>query len=253
MRALLALVVLAGCHALDEAPEYFRERVEVTGDDLDAAPRQPAELGPLDLTVTGYDAESAPFLDAILDVLEPDVASVEFQGPWASRGEARRGRPSPRADRRVTIACRPTFSASPWNPLVAFPGMIPFLPVWLGYGYTARLALDWSIDADGARRIEGHRDIEVAFREKNARRSAIFHLWPSTGFFGTQFVLGLVLAPTFLVYDEDATPLLVHEIGPRLGATVAAALGRDLERALSCRRRPSRSRARVVRRSARDP
>jgi hypothetical protein len=216
MRALLALVLLTGCHALDEAPEYLRQRVEVTEDNLDAAPERRGNLfGAIDLTVTGSDAESAPFLDAI---------------------RAGYVRPQEPATSHVTLSCRPSFSASPWNALIAFPGMIPFAPIWLGYGYTARLALDWTIDAEGVPQIEGHRDLVIVFREKNARRSAIFHIWPSTGFFGTQFVLGLVLAPTFLRYDEETTPFLVREIGPRLAATVSAAIARDLARAVLARR-----------------
>jgi len=237
-RLLLLLVTiapLAGCVST-ETSEFFRERVEVTSDDLDETPPEDAiERVPLDLEITGYEGDRAPLLDALVHGLESDpglaLGRVDYRGELASRAQALRSlapiaRPSSTLAR---LSCEPRFSASAWNGLIAFPGMLPFLPIWLGYGWDMELSVEWTIFVDGKLAARGRRSIEVSFREKNARRSAVFHLWPSTGFLGAQFVFGLVLAPTFLFYDAEATtPLLVQALEPRLGRTIAAALRRGL-------------------------
>ncbi len=158
------------------------------------------------------------------------MARVDYKGEWATRAIARRGvETSAPSATRLRIECVPDGTASAWNGLIAFPGMLPFLPIWLGYGWDMNLAVTWTIEREGERTVTGHRTVHVAFRERNAHRSAVFHLWPTTGFVGVQFVMGLVLAPTFWSYDAEATtPLLAEAIGPRLGWTIAGAVRKTL-------------------------
>lgn len=252
MRRLLTLVValapLAGCASLSDpdVAALIRESVEITADDLAvAAPSSATAVVAIDLEVAGYEQDPAPLLDSIVRGFERHpglvVANAHYEGglAWRPNGlRALQGPPGEASDRRVRLACRPRFAASGWNGFIAFPGMIAFLPMWLGYGWEMKLDVEWSI-ATGTFWTEettepARRRLEVSFREKNAHRSALFHLWPSTGFYGTQFVLGLVLATTFWFYDaEETTPLLVRALEPRLGWTVADWVRRDLGAASS--------------------
>jgi hypothetical protein len=246
---LILIVVLAsplaGCTSAERAvEELVHARVDISSDDLDAAPPPPStDSLRVDLVVRDYEARTAPFLDAIVSGIENDtafsVAHVDYKGEWASRGIARRQVvASAPAVARLEIECVPDGSASVANGFIAFPGMLPFLPIWLGYGWDMNLAVRWTLERAGERDVPGERTVKVAFRERNARRSAIFHLWPSTGFLGVQFVMGLVLAPTFWSYDDEATtPLLAETIGPRLGWTISSAVRRSLPAAQILARR----------------
>jgi hypothetical protein len=223
--ALLALVPLGGC-SIAEQRERFAHRLDLVEDTLGAPPSPRAEGPPVevDLVCDRFEGDARLVLAALVEALDHDprlrLQSLRYQGHDASSG--RRRRALGRAPLEVHLRCDIDASGSALNPLIAFPGMIAFAPMWLGYRWDVELRLEARTLVRGRPGPARTRTFEVAVRDRNAPRSALFHLWPLTGFFGTQFVLGLVLAPTMLFYDgEETTPLLVTTLGPRLGRALA--------------------------------
>lgn len=240
--ALVALTLAAsGCTSWQQLEEdLFAPCVVLDRDDLGPAPAPaacpPGEARALDLEVVGFEGDARHFLAAVVAGLDAHpglaVGGRSYQGQQASFG-ARRA-PEASAPCTLRLSCQPRFGGSWTNALVAFPGMIPFLPMWVGYSFELELALSWEVVAPAPAPPRawpaGGRRVTVRFREQNARRSALFHLWPTTGTYGLQFLLGLVLAPTLCFYDGETTPHLVEALQPRLGQVVADAIHRDLQR-----------------------
>ena len=109
--------------------------------------------------------------------------------------------------------------------------MIPFVPVWFGYGWEVEFEFVQQVTLKGVAHPPTRRVAEVAFRERNSQRSSTFHLWPFTGVLGVQFVMGIVMTPLMCLYDaDDTTKPLLAALGPRFGRTFAGEVYRELER-----------------------
>jgi hypothetical protein len=101
--------------------------------------------------------------------------------------------------------------------------MIPFLPLLLGFRYDMTLDVEASVRVQDGPACVLLRRIEATFREQGPPRSRLCYFWPSTGTLGTQFVLGLFMAPFMIPYDgEHTTALLVRTLEPRLGRRIAS-------------------------------
>lgn len=223
---VLAALVVSGCSAVEQQ-EHLQHRIDVVDDTLGHPPlaRPDGEPVTVDLVCTGFEGDARHVLFAVVDALEADprvtLATMRYEGAQAAFGRRRRGEPA--APVALELTARAAWSGSAQNPLLAFPGMLWFLPMWLGYRWEGAITVEARLTVEGAPRPPRAWTAEVAFRERNAPRSALFHLWPTTGFYGVQFLLGLVLAPTFLFYDaEETTPALVAALEPRLGRSFAS-------------------------------
>lgn len=229
---LLALLV-AGCSA-QEQRELIGYRLDLLEDSLGevAAPGS-ASVGPtgtaIDVEVLCDDfvGDARHVLAAVVDALDAHPAlhltSLRYRGDEASFGRRRYG--ERRAPLELRLSCRYEADGATGNPLVAFPGLWIFAPVWLGYRWDVAITVEVRVVRTGEAAAIGPgatRTATVAFRERSPRRSALFHLWPSTGTLGLQFVLALALAPTFWFYEgEETTPALVKALSPRLGRMFA--------------------------------
>lgn len=244
-----AAIGLAGCSPFDRW-EALRHRIEIERDTLGPAPPAPgpAEKLAVDLDVRGYAGDARPFLLSWIQALDRhprlDVRGIVLEGAVAGTGP-HRTREEP-GDVLLTLDCRPVFDGRLSNVLVAFPGMIPFLPLWLGYTWDGTVDVEATAVVAGRKPVSVARSFSVTAIERNARRTAFFHLWPSTGFGGTQFALGFFFAPSLAFYDgEWTTPVLVDALEPRLGLVLADAAWQACARAmdgLAPRPRPRRMR-----------
>lgn len=236
VRLLVPCLVLAllgsGCSAVQQQ-ELLRHRIDLVHDTLGHPPafRPVDEPVLVDLVCEGFEGEARHVLFAVVDALEAHpavkLATMRYEGAEAAFGRRRRGDPS--APLTLHLRARADWSGSAQNPALAFPGMLWFLPMWLGYRWEGTITVEARVVMHGAPLPARTWTADVVFRERNAPRSALFHLWPTTGFYGLQFVLGLVLAPTFLFYDaEETTPALVAALGPRLGRSFAARIAAAL-------------------------
>jgi hypothetical protein len=236
---LLLLLGLSGCSAVQQQ-ELLQHRIDLVHDTLGHPPPSRADDEPVvvDVVCQGFEDDARHVLFAVIDALDAHpglrLATLRYEGREASFGRRRRGEPT--APLALRLTARTAWSGSAQNPVLAFPGMLWFLPMWLGYRWDGAITVEAHVTAAGAPLPARSWTAEVAFRERNAPRSALFHLWPTTGFYGVQFVLGLVLAPTFLFYDaEETTPALVKALGPRLGRSFAAHIAEALRAAATTR------------------
>lgn len=238
--ATLAVVLLSGLAgggcAVHQELKRLEHAIDVLEDSLvDPAPVESRTPVPVDLVAEGFEGDARHVLAAVIDGLERtgalDLRRMAYAGDQANFGRRRRrdGPPSPVA---LRLACRFEGTGSLQNWPLAFPGMFIFLPVWLGYRFDAAIDVEVRLTVQGRELPPVAQRVEVAFRERNARRSALFHIWPMTGFYGTQFLIGLALAPTMPFYDsEETTPALVKALEPRLGDCVAGPIVQAILRA----------------------
>lgn len=222
----------AGCKGIDPRTTFVHE-VDVLDHDLDRAwsPSRPGNPWAFDLVVEGYEGGARTALDAGIAAVtsHPGLrpAAVTLHGADAP---PRRREPAPPGRTVVRLACDVT-GDGPWtNALVAFPGMFAFLPVWRGYAWEVAVVAEAWVERDGLVVASERTAQRLAVRERNATRSALFHMWPSTGFFGTQFVLGLVLGPTMVRWSDETTPVVVEATRELLGRTLANLVHRALAR-----------------------
>jgi len=230
---LLLALVLAGCSA-QEQRELIGYRIELLEDSLGevAAPGS-ASVGPtgtaidVEVLCDDFEGDARHVLAAVVDALDTHPAlhltSLRYRGDQASFGRRRYG--EHRAPLELRLSCRFEADGATGNAFVAFPGLWLFLPIWVGYRWDAAITVEVRVVRTGEPAAVGPgatRTATVAFREHSPRRSALFHLWPSTGTLGLQFVLAMVLAPTFWFYEgEETTPALVRALSPRLGRMFA--------------------------------
>jgi hypothetical protein len=215
---------LPGCSAAEQR-ELLGYELDVLEDSLGevAAPTS-ASVGPTGTAIdVEFEGDARHVLAAVVDALDAHpalhVTSLRYRGDEAAFGRRRWG--ESRAPLELRLRCRLAADGTFGNALVAFPGLWLFLPIWLGYRWDAAITVEVRVVRTGEPAAIGpgaERTVTVAFRERSSRRSALFHLWPSTGTLGIQFVLALVLAPTFWFYEgEETTPALVQALSPRLG------------------------------------
>lgn len=237
---LLALLLACGLAGEGCAVQEELKRLEHAVDVLEDTLAEPAPVAsrtpvPVDLVVVGFGGDARHVLAAVVDGLERagalELRRMAYEGDQAAFGRRRRrdGPPSPVA---LRLTCRFEGTGSLQNWPIAFPGMFAFLPVWLGYRFDAAIEVEAHVVALGRARAPVAQRVDVALRERNARRSALFHVWPLTGFYGTQFLIGLALAPTMPFYDaEETTPALVAALEPRLGRCLAGPIVAEVLRA----------------------
>ena len=234
---LSAAFLLAGCSS-SQRWAFLRHSVVVDHDTLDSdeswTSPPPNRVYSVGVEVGGFEGDNRHFLAAILEAIDAHPGLKLRR--WKLRGKEAHVYPTrtdPRPERlRIELKCATVFCGSPLNALVAFPGMIPFLPVYWGYSWELDLAVTGRVLCKNRTLASFRKAVHVEFREKNARRSAVFHLWPSTGFFGVQFIMGFFLAPRMSFYESDeTTPVLIEALQPRLGRTFAHFLYRQVKAA----------------------
>lgn len=236
LAVLLAAVGLGGGCAVHQELKRLEHTIDVLEETLvDPAPVESRTPVPVDLLAEGFGGDPRHVLAAVVAGLERhgalDLRRMAYKGDQANFGKRRRreGPPSPVA---LRLSCRFEGTGSAQNWPIAFPGMFVFLPVWLGYRFEAAIDVEARLVVLGREQPPVAQRVEVAFRERNARRSALFHIWPMTGFYGTQFLIGLALAPTMPFYhSEETTPALVKALEPRLGDGLAGPIVHAILRA----------------------
>jgi len=233
--AALAVSSATGCASwvIDEEEPFWRHRVVVDGDTLGPEPAAPAPCAApyaLDLEVVGFAGDDASLLTPVIAALDADprleLGRLVVRGPDAP-GLVRQRLAGPPAPSALRLRCRSEFSGRWYNALIAFPGLLPFLPVWYGYVYdleleltgelrVGRLVRPGSIVVGPPRPVR--RRARAELRELNCPTSALFHIWPLHGFHGVQFVASVFMAPFMIPYDGGATTERLAEVwGARVG------------------------------------
>lgn len=228
---LMVLLLGGGCSSLERF-KAFRHTIEIDHDTLDAAApvTSVANPYPIDLEVDGFLGDDRRFLAAIVEALDEhpglDVKRIAYRAGKVPLSIGRRS-PAP-SPTQVRISGRHVFSGDLRNAFIAFPGMIFFTPVWLGYYWQLDYTFEAELSVQGTK-SSVRREVQVCFRERNCRRSALFHLWPSTGILGTQFVLGVFMAPAMCFFHtSDTLGPLLEAMKPRFGGTFAAEVFREV-------------------------
>lgn len=233
------VVALLGSGCTESRFEFLRHSVEVDRDPLcDVACKPDKGRFAVDLRVENFAYDDRLFLEAMIQGLRDhpglEVRTLTAEGAEAFRAPRilrAKGAPPPKpAPRVVELGVSHEFSGHWWNTFLAFPGMIPLLPAWRGYDYDLDMAFSGRVAPRGSDAwSDFSRELRWEFREMNHPRSAAFHIWPSTGIYGTQFVLGLVMSPLMCFYDPQyGTEILVKALQPRFGRWFASEVYRRL-------------------------
>lgn len=230
--AALAFAALAGCS--NGRFTLYDHKVKVDKTSLDDASMD-AKAGrfAVDIAVTDFEGEDRLFLTPVIAAIREhpglEIRTLDVRGDQAYA--APKIRSPKKAPHELTLALDVRFSGHWYNWPIGFPGMFPYVPVYLGYYYDCDLLFKSRLRGPDRKRFTelGH-EVRVAFRDLNPPRSAAWHIWPTNGVLGTQFVIGFFAAPFMWGYSGQYTTEKVAEaIGEDLGRHFAGRLYKALQ------------------------
>lgn len=229
--ALVALCALSACS--NGRFTLYDHKVEIDRTNLDDAPMS-AEAGrfAVDIEVLDFEGEERLFLSPVITAIQ-EHPGLEIK-TLTVRGLQSYAAPTIQSDEKapheLSLAIDTSYSGHWYNWPIGFPGMFPYVPVYLGYYYDCDLLFKSRLRRpDQDQFVDLGHEVQVAFRDLNPPRSAAWHIWPTNGVLGTQFVIGFFAAPFMWGYSgQYTTEKLAEELGENLGRHFAGRLYKAL-------------------------